>query len=99
MKTYLANIRIKGQLLNTHIQADSAIHARLLAQYAYGMSSIGTDPIPVNEDEMIKPLPPEKARLAALKQQKDTAAKLLKAERDRQQIKKAQQQIFNTTHK
>ncbi len=98
MKTYLAHIRINGQLIRTHIQADSAIHARLLVQYAYGMSSIGTNPIQVNEEEMIKPLPPEKARLASLKQQKDTAAKLLKAERERQKVKKAQQQIFKATH-
>jgi hypothetical protein len=98
MNTYLAHIRINGQLIKTHIHADSAIHARLLVQYVYGMNSIGSDPIQVNEDEMIKPLPPAKARLAALKQQKDNAVKLLKAERDKQSIQKAQQQIFKATH-
>jgi hypothetical protein len=36
---------------------------------------------------------PEKARIDALKRAKDQAAKNLKAERQRQQIKKAQQKI------
>ena len=40
-----------------------------------------------------KPLTPEKARIEALKNQKDNAAKALKTERERQKIDKAQQQI------
>ena len=98
MKTYLAHIRINGQIIQTHIYADSAIHARLLAQYAYGMSSIGNDPIQVKEGEMLKTLPPDKARVAALQLQKDNAVKLLKAERTKQKIKQAQQEIFKATH-
>ncbi len=39
------------------------------------------------------PLTPEKARIEALKNQKDNAAKALKTERERQKIDKAQQQI------
>ena len=54
------------------------------------------DPQPFHIDEVaatIKPLTPQKARLAALKRQKDNAAKALQAERDRQQVQRAQQQI------
>lgn len=40
-----------------------------------------------------KPLTPEKARIEALKNQKDNAAKALKTERERQKICKAQQQL------
>ncbi len=98
MKTYLAHIRIHGQIVRTHIHAESAIHARLLVQYAYGMNSIGNDPIQVSESEMIKPLPPDKARIVALKLQKDNADKLLKAEQNKQKIKRSQTQIFKATH-
>lgn len=41
----------------------------------------------------IKPKTPQQQRLDNLKQQKDNVAKQLKAERDRQKITKAQQQI------
>ena len=46
----------------------------------------------------IKPLNPQQARIAALKQQKDNASTALKAERDRQTIAKAQQQIAKAAH-
>ena len=41
----------------------------------------------------IKPLTPQQARIDGLKRQKDNVAKQLKAERDRQKVAKAQQQI------
>ena len=40
-----------------------------------------------------KPLTPQQARINSLKLQKDNVAKQLKAERDRQKIAKAQQQL------
>ena len=46
----------------------------------------------------IKPLNPKQARIAALKKQKDNASAALKAERDRQTIAKAQQQIAKAAH-
>lgn len=46
----------------------------------------------------IKPLNPKQARIAALKKQKDNASAALKAERDRQTITKAQQQIAKAAH-
>ncbi|MBU3614416.1 hypothetical protein ICN46_05845, partial [Polynucleobacter sp. Latsch14-2] len=39
------------------------------------------------------PQTPEQARVASLQNQKDTASKALKAERNRQKIKRAHQQI------
>lgn len=44
---------------------------------------------------VIKPKTPQQQRIASLQQQKDNASKALKAERDRQKIAKAQQQIRN----
>ena len=45
-----------------------------------------------------KPLNPQQARLASLKRNKDNAKKAYKAERDRQTVATAQQQIFKATH-
>ena len=56
----------------------------------------------LSEIETIKPtkaLTPQQARIALLKKQKDNASNALKAERDRQTITKAQQQIAIATHK
>ena len=47
----------------------------------------------------IKPLTPEKARIASLQRQKDSASDALKAERNRQSIKKAQQTIYTASKK
>lgn len=44
-----------------------------------------------------KPLTPQKARIEALKHQKDNAAKALKTERERQKIDSAQQHITAVT--
>ena len=53
----------------------------------------------IKEIATIKPLTPEKARINALKTQKDNANKALKAERDRQKIAKAQKtSIQHCTH-
>jgi hypothetical protein len=43
--------------------------------------------------KIIKPLTPQQARIDALKRQKEASTKALQAERDRQKIAKAQQQI------
>ena len=44
-----------------------------------------------------KPMNPQQARIDSLKKQKDVASKNLKAERDRQKVVKAQQQIRMAT--
>ena len=47
----------------------------------------------INEIQNIKPLTPQQARVSALKQQKERAGDMLKAEKDRQKQQKATQQI------
>jgi hypothetical protein len=45
------------------------------------------------EFKSIKPLTPPQARIKSLQTQKNNVSKQLKAERDRQKIQKAQQQL------
>jgi hypothetical protein len=47
----------------------------------------------IQEITTIKPPTPQQQRVKSLQLQKDNASKALKAERDRQKIAKAQQQI------
>lgn len=95
MKKYLVSLRIGGQSVKTVVFADSVIHARLLAQYKYGMNSLASTPVRVAEDaalpeggtQMVKPKPPMKpaqARLHALKQGVERSREQLRAERERQ---------------
>ena len=93
MNKYIASVRIKGQIVKMAVFADSMIHARLILEYQFGMNSLATAPVQVNEAGTIKPLTPDQARLAALKRQKDNVAKQIETERDRQKIHRAQQQI------
>ena len=44
MHQYIATVKVKGLGVRTTIFADSFIHARLLLQYQYGMSSILINP-------------------------------------------------------
>ena len=107
MNKYQAYVRIKGQLVNTAVFADNPIHARLILQYQFGMDSLASNLSVVTHesrgyqmiDEVISaikakpPQTPEQARVANLQKQKDAASKTLKIERNRQKIKRAQQQI------
>ena len=86
-------MRIKGQIVKMAVFADSMIHARLILEYQFGMNSLASSPVQVNEAGTIKLQTPDQARLAALKRQKDNVAKQIEAERDRQKIYRAQQQI------
>jgi hypothetical protein len=52
----------------------------------------------IKEIATIKPLTPQQARINALKLQKDNANKQLKAERQRQKVAKAQQQLSVALH-
>jgi len=102
MNKYKANIKIKGQTVSTAVFADSVLHARLILEFQYGMGCVVSGPAKLSESSSplkpIKPLPPDQYKLASMKQQKDTLTKNMKAERDRQKVKKAQQQIFKATH-
>ena len=95
MNKYIASVRIRGQIVKMAVFADSMIHARLILEYQFGMNSLASAPVQVNEAGTIKPLTPDQARLAALKRQKDNVAKQIEAERDRQKLAKAQKTISN----
>jgi hypothetical protein len=111
MNKYLATVRVKGQTVRTMVFADSSLHARLILEYQFGIGNVISNPTQTtkaNEDytpleevistlKPIKPLSPQQARIDSLKKQKDVATKNLKAERDRQKIVKAQQQIRMAT--
>jgi len=89
MNKYLVQVRIKGQIVKTTIEADSVIHAKLLGEWHYGIGSVANTPTLLAEQERGA----SNLRLDALKRQKDNATQALKAERNRQKIQKAQQQI------
>jgi hypothetical protein len=110
MNKYIATVRINGQLVKTLVFATNAIHARLLIQYQFGMNSISSNPTKTEGntvgyallDDVVtahKPLTPQQARIKSLQQRKDDATKQLKAERDRQKLAKAQQQIQSVRSK
>ncbi len=90
MNKYLVAIRIKSQVVKTVIYADSTIHAKLLGEWHYGIGSVASNPTQIREQTITAP---QNTRLDALKRQKDMASQALKAERARQKIAKAQQQI------
>jgi len=109
MYKYILTVRVNGEAVKTAVFADSTFHAQLICKYLFGVNNVLTSASKVaNEDDSvgmldevasfikpIKPLTTQQARVAGLKRQKDTITKQLKAERDRQKIVKAQQQIFN----
>ncbi len=104
MNKYLASVRVNGQSIKTWVFADSALHARLIIQYQFGMNSLTASPVLAEGDtedytklaEVVKahkPLTPQQARIKSLQTQKQNVSKQLKAERDRQKIQRAQQVI------
>jgi hypothetical protein len=111
MNKYFATVRILGQSVKTMVFAESAVHARLILEFQFGIgnalilskpSSISNFTFRSLEEVIstIKPLSPQQARIDSLKKQKELLTKNLSAERDRQKITKAQQQIrFATSQK
>ena len=111
MNKYLATVRVKGQTVRTMVFADSSLHARLILEFQFGIGSVVSNPIQsskANEDytpldevigsiKPIKPMNPQQAKLDSLKKQKEVASNNLKAERNRQKVVKAQQQIRMAT--
>ncbi len=104
MNKYLARVRVNGQSIKTWVFADSALHARLIIQYQFGMNSLIAGPVIAEGDakgytqldevvKAYKPLTPQQARIKSLQTQKQNVSKQLKAERDRQKIQRAQQVI------
>ena len=111
MNKYLATVRVKGQTVRTMVFADSSLHARLILEYQFGIGNVVSNPTlssKANEDytpldevigtiKPIKPMNPQQAKLDSLKKQKEVASNNLKAERNRQKVVKAQQQIRMAT--
>ena len=95
MNKYIATLAINGTKLKTLVFADSAIHARLILQYQFGMNSVvmtpvqitnETDAIPIDEViAKIKPLTPDQQRINNLKNQVEQDKKRLQAEKLTQQ--------------
>jgi hypothetical protein len=90
MNKYIASVRIKGSSVKTMVFADSQLHARLILQYQYGMDSLQSTPIKVNEANAIKPLSSEQARLKSMQDRVKRDQDAVKAERARQKIKAGQ---------
>jgi hypothetical protein len=88
MNKYLVHVRIKGQILKTTIEADSVFHAKLLAQWHFGIGSVANTPTKLGENSVSTPQTPQQARIKSLQTQADRAKDAVKAERARQQIKK-----------
>ncbi len=93
MNKYLLSIRIKGQIVKTTIEADSAIHAKLLGEWHYGIGSVAYTPIRL--EEVAAPQTPQQTRIKSLQTQKKNISKQLKAERDRLKLARAQNTIAN----
>jgi hypothetical protein len=94
----MITVRVKGQAVKTYVFAESTVHARLLAQYTYGIDSLVSSPqrigskvqsFALNDDTIkpITPLSPEKARIQALKKNIDLSKQQLQRERERQRMK------------
>lgn len=109
MNKYLATLRVHGQSVKTIVFADSTVHAKLLLQYQFGMSSVLIAPVRTTEDSHALMLldntanhqstpSPEQMRIATLKKSKDKAVKNLAAERKRQQVTKAQKKLSALQH-
>jgi hypothetical protein len=95
MNKYKATVRVRGKPVRTAVFADSALHARLILEFQYGIGSIVNAPSSAtNEDlDAATPPTPQQARIDALKKQKDAITKNLQAERDRQKLANAQHAI------
>jgi hypothetical protein len=112
MNKYLVTIRVKGQSMQTMVYADSSFHAKLILEYQFGMGNVMGTPAVSTAKESYTPLEeiiasikpvklfnPQAARIDFLKKQKAAVSKNLDAERDRQKISRAQQQIHVATTK
>ena len=93
MKKYLASVRIRGQIVKMAVFAESSIHARLILEYQFGMNSLASAPIQVNEASAIKPLTPDQAKVKSMQDRVKQDQQALKAERARQKITAGQKSL------
>jgi len=96
MYRYQVSIRVKGLITKTIIFADSEIHARLLAQYQFGVNNLASQPrkLGISESGIIKPLTPDQARIKSMKDQVKRTQQAIKTEKARQKISKAQIDLY-----
>lgn len=56
MNKYLVTLRLRGQLVKTALYAESAIHARLICEYQFGIGCINSAPTKISNEVSIFPL-------------------------------------------
>jgi hypothetical protein len=95
MFKYQVLVKVKGSTIKTTIFADNEIHARLLAQYQYGMNSLLSQPhkIGLSEDGLAKSLTPDQLRIKSMKDRVKKDQQAIKAEKARQKIKAGQKDL------
>jgi hypothetical protein len=96
MNKYIAMVRVKGQAIRMMVFADSLIHARLILQYQFGMDAVVSSPVQISEAGIIKPLTPDQQRIKSMQAKVKQDQQAVKAERTRQQLKKAKELMRNT---
>jgi hypothetical protein len=104
MNKYLATVRVQGRNVKTAVFAESALHARLILEFQFGIGSVVSTPVLTSDRhenheaigaavESIKIGTPQQARIDSLKRQKELISKSLETERNRQKEAKARQQL------
>ena len=56
MNKYLVTLRLRGQLVKAALYAESAIHARLICEYQFGIGCINSAPTKISNEVSIFPL-------------------------------------------
>jgi hypothetical protein len=56
MNKYLVSLRLKGQLIKSVLFADSAIHAKLICEYQFGIGCLNGSPTQVSNEQQDDPL-------------------------------------------
>lgn len=56
MKKYLVALRLRGQLIKTALFAESAIHARLICEFQFGIGCLRTAPTLISNEAQCYPL-------------------------------------------
>ena len=89
-------MRIKGRTVKMAVFADCPLHARLIIEYQFGMNSVVSSLVQVNEASAIKPLTPDQARIKSMQDRVKRDQQAVRAERARQKIKTAQQGLIQS---
>ena len=101
MNKYVATVRVDGQAIRTWVFAESAIHARLLLQYQFGVYSIVVNPTLVKQAKVgdrladgavkaIQPIKPIKP-LNPAQARVDSLKKNVERSRDALEVERANQ--------